>query len=145
MDRYKNKHPSTFCRTYRPSDSPLSRRSGGVPVTLLLPPLPTPSIFSPRHPPPPPSLTSRTQLTLHATHRTPHWASRLVHAMSVWSEKPDVFHLRTVGMRGSKVIRLRLCMKWIHPRFPIYPPPPPPSSFHITCLSGRSHGVGRGL
>ena len=30
---------------------------------------------------------SRTQVALHATHRTPHGASRLVHAMSAWSVK----------------------------------------------------------
>ena len=46
-------------------------------------------------------LLSRVQLTLHATRRTPYGASRLVHAVSAWSVKPDVLCLGIVGMRGS--------------------------------------------
>ena len=41
------------------------------------------------------------QPTLHATHRTHHGASRLVHAMSAWSVKTEVLHPETVEMRRS--------------------------------------------
>ena len=40
------------------------------------------------------------QLTLHATRRTPHGASRLVQAMSVWSAKLDMLHPDVAGMQA---------------------------------------------
>ena len=64
-----------------------------------------------------PAVLSRMQLTLHATRRTPHDASRLVQALSAWSMKTRVLCPGIVGMRGSMVIRLRLCMiSSTHPR-----------------------------
>ena len=48
---------------------------------------------------------SRMQLTLHATRRTPHGSSRLLHAMSAWSLKPDVLRPGIEGMRGSMVLQ----------------------------------------
>ena len=55
---------------------------------------------------------SRMELTLHATRRTPHGASRLVLAMSAWSVKTrHMLRPGIVGMRGSIVIRLRPWMK----------------------------------
>ena len=50
------------------------------------------------------------QLTIQATRRTPHGASRLVLAMSAWSVKTRRAPSRHVEMRGSMVIRLRPCM-----------------------------------
>ena len=58
------------------------------------------------------------QLTLHATRRTTHGASRLVQAMSAWSVKTDVLRPGIVGMRGSMVMRLRPFM------IPSTSPPP---------------------
>ena len=52
----------------------------------------------------------RMQLSLNATRRTPHGASRLMLAMSVWSVKPDVLRPGIVGIRGSMIIRLRPCI-----------------------------------
>ena len=50
------------------------------------------------------------QLTLHATRRAPHGASRLVIAMSTWSVKTRRLCPGIVGMQGSMVRRLRPCM-----------------------------------
>ena len=47
------------------------------------------------------------QVTLHATRRTPHGASRLVQAMVAWSMKTRrTPSRRCIGIRGSMVIRL---------------------------------------
>ena len=76
------------------------------------------------------------QLTVHAT-RTPHGASRLVHAMSAWSVKPRrapsrpctdarVHGLKTTAMHGSE-----------------HPPPPtaPHPTFHArNSIEGPLHG-----
>ena len=43
------------------------------------------------------------QLTLRATRRTPHGASRLVQAMSVWSMKPDMLRPGIEEVRGSMI------------------------------------------
>ena len=64
----------------------------------------------------------RTQLTHHATRRTPHGASHLVHAMFAGSKKADVPRPGIVGMRGSKVLRLRLRMKKVHSPRPLFIP-----------------------
>ena len=56
-------------------------------------------------------VVSRMKLILCATLRTPQGASRLVHAISAWSVKPDVLRLGIVGMRGYMVIQPRLCMR----------------------------------
>ena len=61
------------------------------------------------------------QLTLHATRRTPHGASRLVQAMSAWSAKTRHAPSRQCSdMRGSMVIR-RPCIN-----IEDTPPPAPP-------------------
>ena len=62
--------------------------------------------------PAPQAVLSRMQLTLHATHRTPHGASRLGLAMFAWlvGESRACSGPSIGGMRGSTVIRLRPCM-----------------------------------
>ena len=65
---------------------------------------------------------NRMPLTLHATRQTPHGAPCLVRTMSTWSLKSDMLRPGIVGMRGSMVIRLRLCMKGV--------PPPSPSRWN---------------
>ena len=47
---------------------------------------------------------TRTKLTLHATHRAPHDTSRLVHATSSWSVKPDMLCPGILWARGSMFI-----------------------------------------
>ena len=64
---------------------------------------------------------SRMQVTLHATRRISHGASRLVLAMSAWSVKiPTYFVLGVVGERGSRVIHTTTAMHGIEctPPFP---------------------------
>ena len=66
------------------------------------------------------------QLTLHATCRTPHGASRLVLTMSAWSVKTPrapFRHCRDVRVYGH---RLRPCMT-------ICTPPLPPRSMQVMC------------
>ena len=65
------------------------------------------------------------QLILHVTCRTPHGASRLVQAQSVWSVKTHVLRPGIAVMRGSMVIRHRPCM------ISSTPPTPPP---YLRCL-----------
>ena len=73
--------------------------------------------------PPPPRLTSgssRMQLTLHATRRTPHGASRLVLAMSAWSVKTrraPFWHCRDARVYGHTTTAMQDNE---------YPRPPPP-------------------
>ena len=50
-----------------------------------------------------PSPPRRMQLTLHATRRTPHGASRLVQAMSAWSVKPQHAPSRHYSTEGNEV------------------------------------------
>ena len=65
------------------------------------------------------AVLSRMQLTLHVTRRTPHGASRLVQAMSVWSVKTRralsrhckdvrVYGHKTTGMLGMSTPPLSL-------------------------------------
>ena len=49
------------------------------------------------------AVLSRMQLTLHATHRTPHGASRLVLAMSAWSVKTQ--RAQSLHCRDARVYR----------------------------------------
>ena len=73
---------------------------------------------------------SRMQLTLHATRRTPHSASRLVHAMPAWSVKTRRAPSRHI--RDPGVIPL-----WSHDYAhaqTVYPPPPPPHPPRGICM-----------
>ena len=73
------------------------------------------------------------QLTLHATRRTPHGASRLVQAMSAWSVKTrhaPCRHCGVVGMRGSMVMRPRPCMN-----IEYAPPPPVAGGLYVTKIA----------
>ena len=69
-----------------------------------------------------------------ASRRTPHGASRLVHATSVWSVKPKALHASILGMRRSVLLTLRLFMKLVHPA-----PPLPRGAFVSRTMEVYSH------
>ena len=89
------------------------------------PTLPTPPITTTPTTPTPfcTSGFTRMQLTLHATRRTPHGASRLVHAMSMPACSVQTRYAPCRN-KGSAVIRIRLCVTRVQPLATFHPAVP---------------------
>ena len=77
------------------------------------------------------AVLGRTQFTLHSTRRTPHGASRLVQAMSVWLVKT-----RRAPSRPSRHSREGLWSYDYGQAQTSYTPPPSPSINHFPVLVG---------
>ena len=73
----------------------------------------------------------RMQFTIHATRRTPHGASRLVHAMSAW-----LVNIRRVPSRHSRDARVYGHTTTVMRKLST-PPPPPPSAPGVSRPESR--------